>query len=111
MGVRILMKSAKVRRLSLLQILCSRDTLSMCVRWVRSINFDYTSAGTKFAIVSLKPQDGAVEAVVGGYSFNLSQYNRALQAARQVGSNIKPLIYSAAFEQGFTLATLVNDAY
>lgn len=62
------------------------------------------------AIVSLQPQDGAVAAVVGGYSFNLSQYNRALQAARQVGSNIKPLIYSAAFEQGFTLATLVNDA-
>jgi len=62
------------------------------------------------AIVSLRPDDGAVAAVVGGYSFQLSQYNRALQAERQVGSNIKPLIYSAAFEEGLTLATLVNDA-
>ncbi|WP_286845325.1 penicillin-binding transpeptidase domain-containing protein, partial [Idiomarina sp. UBA4206] len=57
-----------------------------------------------------RPDDGAVAAVVGGYSFQLSQYNRALQAERQVGSNIKPLIYSAAFEEGLTLATLVNDA-
>jgi len=62
------------------------------------------------AIASLQPDDGAVAAVVGGYSFTLSQYNRALQAERQVGSNIKPLIYSAAFEEGLTLATLVNDA-
>lgn len=62
------------------------------------------------AIASLRPSDGAVAAVVGGYSFALSQYNRALQAERQVGSNIKPLIYSAAFEQDLTLATLVNDA-
>lgn len=62
------------------------------------------------AIVSLRPDDGAVAAVVGGYSFQLSQYNRALQAERQVGSNIKPLLYSAAFEDGLTLATLVNDA-
>jgi len=62
------------------------------------------------AIASLRPDDGAIAAVVGGYSFQLSQYNRALQAERQVGSNIKPLIYSAAFEKGLTLATLVNDA-
>lgn len=62
------------------------------------------------AIASLRPDDGALAAVVGGYSFALSQYNRALQAERQVGSNIKPLIYSAAFESDYTLATLVNDA-
>ncbi|MGM0526021.1 MAG: penicillin-binding protein 1A [Pseudomonadota bacterium] len=62
------------------------------------------------AIASLQPNDGAVAAVVGGYSFTLSQYNRALQAERQVGSNIKPLIYSAAFAEDLTLATLVNDA-
>lgn len=40
----------------------------------------------------------------------MSQYNRAIQAKRQAGSNIKPFIYSAALENGFTLATLVNDA-
>nr|WP_232819945.1 PBP1A family penicillin-binding protein [Aliidiomarina celeris] len=62
------------------------------------------------AIVSLNPRDGALQAVVGGYSFNVSQYNRATQAKRQVGSTIKPFIYAAALENGFTLSTLVNDA-
>jgi penicillin-binding protein 1A len=62
------------------------------------------------AIISLRPQDGSIAAAVGGYSFAVSQYNRAIQAKRQVGSNIKPFIYSAALENGFTLATLVNDA-
>lgn len=62
------------------------------------------------ALVSLNPQDGAIEAIVGGYSFEQSQYNRATQAKRQVGSNIKPFIYSAALENGYTLASIVNDA-
>lgn len=62
------------------------------------------------ALVALRPQDGGIAAVVGGYSFALSQYNRALQAERQAGSNIKPFVYSAALDNGFTLASLVNDA-
>jgi penicillin-binding protein 1A len=62
------------------------------------------------AIVSLSPKDGAIRAAVGGFSFRQSQFNRVTQAKRQVGSNIKPFIYSAALEHGFTLASLVNDA-
>ncbi|WP_240642614.1 penicillin-binding protein 1A [Pseudidiomarina mangrovi] len=62
------------------------------------------------AIIALRPHDGGIAAAVGGYSFTLSQYNRATQAKRQAGSNIKPFMYSAALENGFTLATLVNDA-
>jgi penicillin-binding protein 1A len=62
------------------------------------------------AIVSLAPQDGRIKAIVGGYSFEQSQYNRAIQAKRQVGSNIKPFIYSAALEKGYTLASILNDA-
>ena len=62
------------------------------------------------AIVSLSPDDGAIKAAVGGFSFTQSQFNRVTQAKRQVGSNIKPFIYSAALEHGFTLASLVNDA-
>nr|WP_194710080.1 penicillin-binding protein 1A [Pseudoalteromonas sp. S16_S37] len=62
------------------------------------------------ALVSMDPQDGRIKALVGGYSFAQSQYNRATQAKRQVGSNIKPFIYSAAFENGYTLATIINDA-
>ncbi|WP_028112796.1 penicillin-binding protein 1A [Ferrimonas kyonanensis] len=62
------------------------------------------------ALVALNPDDGAVRALVGGYNFQDSQYNRVTQAKRQLGSNIKPFIYSAALEQGYTLATLVNNA-
>lgn len=62
------------------------------------------------AFIALNPQNGAVEAVVGGYSFYQSQFNRATQAKRQVGSNIKPFIYSAAIDSGYTLASIINDA-
>lgn len=62
------------------------------------------------ALIALNPQNGAVEAVVGGYSFYQSQFNRATQAKRQVGSNIKPFIYSAALESGYTLGSIINDA-
>jgi penicillin-binding protein 1A len=62
------------------------------------------------AFIALNPENGAVEAVVGGYSFYQSQFNRATQAKRQVGSNIKPFVYSAAIDNGYTLASIINDA-
>jgi penicillin-binding protein 1A len=62
------------------------------------------------ALVSLDPSNGDVLAVVGGFDFKQSKFNRVTQASRQPGSNIKPLIYSAALENGFTAATLINDA-
>lgn len=62
------------------------------------------------AIASLDAADGGILAVVGGYDFGLSQYNRATQAARQPGSSFKPFLYSAALARGFTPATVVNDA-
>jgi len=61
------------------------------------------------AFVSLDSRDGAITSLVGGFSFVQSKFNRATQAKRQVGSTIKPFIYSAAIEDGYTLATLVND--
>ncbi len=62
------------------------------------------------AIVALDPHNGAIRALVGGFSFSQSQFNRATQAKRQVGSNIKPFVYSAALEHGYTLASIMNDA-
>ena len=61
-------------------------------------------------LVALQPDDGRIEALVGGYDFSLSKFNRVTQAARQPGSAFKPLIYSAALANGFTPATQVNDA-
>ena len=62
------------------------------------------------ALVSLDSSDGAIMALVGGYDFSLSKFNRVTQAMRQPGSNFKPFIYSAALENGFTPASFVNDA-
>lgn len=62
------------------------------------------------ALVSLDPQSGAIRALVGGFSFEQSNYNRAAQAKRQPGSSFKPFIYSAALDAGFTASSLVNDA-
>jgi penicillin-binding protein 1A len=62
------------------------------------------------ALVSLDPKDGAIKAVVGGYNFEISHFNRAEQAMRQPGSNFKPFIYTRALEKGMNGATLINDA-
>ena len=60
-------------------------------------------------LVSLNPDDGAIEVLVGGYNFALNQYNMVTQARRQPGSNIKPFVYSAAFNQQYTPASMIND--
>ena len=62
------------------------------------------------ALIALDPKDGAMIALVGGFEYLHSKFNRATQALRQPGSNFKPFIYSAALEQNFTAATLINDA-
>lgn len=62
------------------------------------------------AFVAIDPFDGAIVALNGGFDFFLNNFNRATQAERQPGSSFKPFIYSAAFEHGFTPATVVLDA-
>lgn len=60
--------------------------------------------------VALDGQTGAYRALVGGFDFNLNKFNHVSQAWRQPGSGMKPFIYSAALEMGFSPATLINDA-
>ncbi|HET9122362.1 MAG TPA: penicillin-binding protein 1A [Acidiferrobacteraceae bacterium] len=62
------------------------------------------------ALVSLRPQDGALLALSGGFDFYLSNFNRATQALRQPGSDFKPFIYSAALHKGFTAASMLSGA-
>lgn len=61
-------------------------------------------------LVALNPYNGAIVAMVGGFDYQNSKFNRITNAQRQPGSSFKPFIYSAAFEKGYTLATVINDA-
>jgi len=62
------------------------------------------------ALVALDPNDGAIRSLVGGFDFKQSHYNRVTQGFRQPGSSFKPLLYTAALENGFTPASIINDA-
>lgn len=62
------------------------------------------------ALVALNSDNGAIEALVGGYSFEQSKFNRSTQSLVQVGSSIKPFIYAAALEKGLTLSTVLQDS-
>lgn len=61
------------------------------------------------ALMAVDPATGQIKAMVGGYSFKRSQFNRATQALRQTGSAIKPILYTAALEKGFTPASVIVD--
>lgn len=80
--------------------------------YVRNTNDKWWLAqvpGVNSALVSINPKNGAVIAMVGGFDFNQSKFNRATQALRQIGSNIKPFLYTAAMDKGLTLASILND--
>ncbi|QHM73506.1 peptidoglycan glycosyltransferase/peptidoglycan DD-transpeptidase MrcA [Mixta intestinalis] len=80
--------------------------------WVRKVENTWWLAqvpDVNSSLVSLDPHDGAVRALVGGFDFNQSKFNRVTQSLRQVGSNIKPFLYTAAMDRGLTLASILND--
>ena len=62
------------------------------------------------ALVSLAPEDGAVEALLGGFDYYESKFNRAIQAMRQPGSSFKPFVYTAALDKGYNAASIIADA-
>ena len=61
-------------------------------------------------LTAINPNNGAIEAIVGGYNFYQSKFNRALQGWRQPGSTIKPFVYALALERGMTPYSMVNDS-
>ncbi|MCC3860905.1 penicillin-binding protein 1A [Pseudemcibacter aquimaris] len=100
---------------SVTEVLAQGDIIA-----VEAIETEEPSIGSPFglrqipeingALVALDPHTGRVLAMVGGYDFTRSEYNRATQAKRQPGSAFKPFVYSVALEQGFTPSSLVLDA-
>ncbi len=62
------------------------------------------------ALVALDPRDGAIKTMIGGYDFERSKFNRAVQARRQPGSAFKPFVYATAFDRGLTPSTIIEDS-
>ncbi|WP_392563101.1 transglycosylase domain-containing protein [Orbus sturtevantii] len=62
------------------------------------------------SLISINADNGQIKALVGGFNYNISKFNRATQAIRQIGSTIKPFIYTAALDKGLTMSTILNDA-
>lgn len=81
--------------------------------YVREINHQWQLTQVpqvEASLVALDPQNGAIRALVGGFNFERSKFNRAIQTSRQPGSSFKPFVYAAALSKGYSLATLINDA-
>ena len=90
------------------------------VEKITNVNDNSTLAGSRYALrqipevegalIAMDPHTGRVLAMVGGYDYDKSQFNRAVQARRQPGSAFKPFVYLAALDKGFTPSTLILDA-
>ncbi len=87
------------------QIWITKKTSENKTTWVLS---QIPKAETAF--IAMSPKNGAINALVGGFNYSLSKFNRATQSVRQVGSNFKPFVYSAGLNSGLTLASLINNA-
>jgi penicillin-binding protein 1A len=62
------------------------------------------------ALIAIDNRTGQIKAMVGGWSFNRSKFNRSIQAFRQIGSTFKPIVYTAAIDRGYTPTSIINDA-
>jgi penicillin-binding protein 1A len=90
------------------------DLIKVMVKSVDAAKKEFTASLdqeplTEGAFLAVVPQTGEIKAMIGGFSFGRTQLNRALQTARQAGSSIKPMIYTAALENGFTPASRLKD--
>ena len=91
------------------EILTRGDVIYTVGRTAQSVMFVQVPEAQS-ALVSVDPKDGAVVALVGGFDYFQSKFNRVTQARRQPGSGFKPFVYAAAFDKGFTPASIVLDA-
>ncbi|NPA54401.1 MAG: PBP1A family penicillin-binding protein [Aquificae bacterium] len=85
-----------------------RIGLPVYVRYIKDNQFEFVPY-LESALISIDPKTGAIRAVVGGYDFEKSKFNRAVQAKRQVGSSFKPFVYAKAIMRGYTQITRIKD--
>ncbi|MFK7993031.1 MAG: penicillin-binding protein 1A [Granulosicoccus sp.] len=91
------------------QVLAVGDVIALQMREDGTVRF-VQEPGVEGAFIAIEPSTGEITALVGGYDYYRSKFNRATQARRQPGSTFKPFIYSAALNAGDTPATIYNDA-
>lgn len=105
--------SAKIlKNFGLTQILKPGDVIRVSIKSIQNKNVTLAleqEPELEGALIAIEPYTGFVRAMVGGYDFSRSDYNRALLAKRQPGSSFKPIIYAAALDHGFTPASLIVD--
>jgi penicillin-binding protein 1A len=96
----------------LTQILKPGDVVKVGIKSMKGSNIRLTleqEPQVEAALIALEPETGFIRAMVGGYDFIRSDFNRAIYAKRQPGSAFKPFIYAAALDYGFTPASIIND--
>lgn len=106
------MKTLKMEDFSLDKIINSGDVIWVGIKALDESYVEFEleqEPRVQGALVSIEPFSGFIRAIVGGYDFGKSQFNRALSAKRQAGSAFKPLIYALALEKGFTPASIIVD--
>lgn len=105
-------KTRQIKNLKLTDILHKGDVIWVRFKSVASGSITFAleqEPEVEGALVALNPENGHVKAMVGGFSFTKSEFNRAVFAMRQPGSAFKPFIYAAALENGFTPASIIVD--
>ncbi len=105
-------KSRFLKDFNLTQILKPGDVVKVGIKTMKGNSVRLTleqEPQVEGALVALEPETGFIRAIVGGYDFVRSDFNRALYAKRQPGSAFKPIIYAAAMDHGFTPASIITD--
>ena len=101
-----------IRNFSLSKILRPGDVIKVSIKSIQNKNIQLAleqDPEVEGALISIEPYTGFVRAMVGGYDFTRSDFNRTILAKRQPGSAFKPVIYAAAMDNGFTPASIIND--
>jgi len=105
-------KTTLLKNFSLAQILNPGDIITVGIKSIAKEQIQFTleqEPVVEGAVVALEPNTGFLRALVGGYDFVKSDYNRAVYAKRQPGSAFKPIIYAAALDHGYTPASIIVD--
>src|SRR3972149_5773260 len=105
-------KSRFLNDFNLTQILKAGDVVKVGIKTMKGNSVRLTleqEPQVEGALVALEPETGFIRAIVGGYDFIRSDFNRAVYAKRQPGSAFKPIIYAAAMDHGFTPASIITD--